>query len=56
MKARILTAVALIALAILGIGPIPTTTLIIIYVVMLRPRWFKELVDAIYGYGEYKRK
>jgi hypothetical protein len=50
MKTRILTALALVALAILGIGPIPTTTLIVIYVVIFRPKWFKELVDAIYEY------
>ncbi len=48
MKARIITALALIVLALLGIGPIPTTTLIIIYVVVFRPRWFKRLVDTIY--------
>jgi hypothetical protein len=52
MKARIVTALALVVLAILGIGPIPTTSLIVIYVVVFRPRWFKELVDAIYAYDE----
>jgi len=56
MKARILTALSLVALGIIGIGPIPTTTLIIIYVVIFRPQWFKELVDAIYEYGENERK
>jgi len=42
-------ALVLVVLAILGIGPIPTTTLIIIYVVIVRPRWFKNLIDTIYA-------
>lgn len=28
--------------------PVPGTTLIMLYVVLFRPRWFKRLVDAIY--------
>ena len=52
MMTRIATALALVVLAIIGIGPIPTTSLITIYVVIFRPRWFKHLVDTIYQYGK----
>lgn len=48
MTTRIMTALVLIGLAVLGIGPIPTTSLIAIYVVIFRPGWFKHLVDTIY--------
>ncbi|MDO9422658.1 MAG: hypothetical protein Q7T40_00495 [Methylobacter sp.] len=48
MKTRIMTALVLIVLAIIGIGPIPTTSLIAVYVVIFRPSWFKHLVDTIY--------
>ena len=48
MITRIMTALLLLVLAIIGIGPIPTTSLITIYVVLFRPSWFKHLVDTIY--------
>ena len=48
MMTRIMTALVLVVLAIIGIGPIPTTSLIAIYVVVIRPSWFKHLVDTIY--------
>ncbi len=48
MRTRIITALILIVLAIIGIGPIPTTSLIAVYVVIFRPNWFKHLVDTIY--------
>ncbi|MGR9072652.1 MAG: hypothetical protein ACU833_06260 [Gammaproteobacteria bacterium] len=48
MLLRIKTLLVLIVLMIVGIGPIPTTSLICIYAVILRPRWFKSLVDRIY--------
>lgn len=48
MKTRIITALVLIALAIIGISPIPTTSLIAVYIVIFRPSWFKHLVDTIY--------
>ena len=48
MITRIMTALVLVVLAIIGIGPIPTTSIITIYVVIFRPGWFKHLVDTIY--------
>jgi hypothetical protein len=45
---RLLTALFLILMAILGIGPFPTTSLIAVYIVLFRPRWFKTLIDKIY--------
>lgn len=48
MFLRVKTLFVLIILAIIGIGPIPTTSLICIYVVIFRPGWFKTLVDNIY--------
>ncbi len=46
--ARILTALFLVLMALIGIGPIPTTSLIGMYIVIFRPRWFKDLMDTIY--------
>ena len=48
MLLRIKMLFVLIILAILGVGPVPTTSLIGIYVVIFRPSWFKSLVDKIY--------
>lgn len=48
MMTRIVAALVLLVLAIIGIGPVPTTSLMAIYVVIFRPRWFKHLVDTIY--------
>ena len=48
MMTRAMTSLVLVVLAIIGIGPIPTTSLIAIYVVIFRPSWFKHLVDTIY--------
>ncbi len=48
MKARTVTALALVVMGIIGIGPVPTTSLLIFFVVIFRPRWFKQLVDTIY--------
>jgi hypothetical protein len=36
-------------IAILEIGPIPFTPLVLIWVVLFRPLWFYELVLKIYG-------
>lgn len=46
---RIITALILIVFAIIGIGPIPTSSLIALYVVIFRPKWFKRLIDNIYA-------
>ncbi|MCH9699314.1 MAG: hypothetical protein K0U68_14520 [Gammaproteobacteria bacterium] len=48
MLLRAITLVTLIILAIIGMGPVPTTSLVCIYAVIFRPRWFKTLVDKIY--------
>lgn len=49
MGVRIKCAIALIILTLLGLGPMPITSVIGLYVVFARPRWFKELVLAIYA-------
>jgi hypothetical protein len=48
MMTRIKTSLVLVILAIIGIGPMPTSSLIAIYVVVFRPSWFKQLVDTLY--------
>jgi len=45
---RLLTILVLLGLVIFSFLPIPGTTLIMLYVVLFRPRWFKRLVDRIY--------
>ncbi|MGZ5576126.1 MAG: hypothetical protein ACXWEV_04540 [Methylobacter sp.] len=45
---RILCILALIAISILEISPIPITPVLLIYVVLFRPPWFYELVIKIY--------
>ncbi len=45
---RLVTLLVLSVLVIFSFTPIPGTTLIMIYVVLFRPRWFKHLVDLIY--------
>ncbi|MCQ8117374.1 hypothetical protein [Methylomonas rosea] len=45
---RIQCAIAFIVFMLFSIGPIPITSSIGLYVVIFRPRWFKELVDKIY--------
>lgn len=39
---------ALILLSILEIAPVPILGLLGLYIVLLRPRWFLELVEKIY--------
>lgn len=48
MGTRIKCLIALIALSILEIGPVPIMGAIGVYVVIFRPQWFKNLVDDIY--------
>jgi hypothetical protein len=38
----------LILLTVLGLGPLPLTSVIGIYIVLARPPWFKELVLKLY--------
>ncbi len=47
--ARLLTLLVLGVLVIFSFAPVPGTTLIMLYVVLFRPRWFKNLVDLIYA-------
>ena len=45
---RIKCALVLIGLTLLGLGPMPVTSLIGLYIVVFRPQWFKQLVERIY--------
>jgi len=56
MAVRIKCAIVLIILTLLGLGPMPVTSVIGLYVVFARPRWFKELVLAIYAEDEGKQE
>jgi len=47
-KARFMSGLVLIVFAVLGVGPVPITSTIGLFVVIFRPRWFKQLVDNIY--------
>jgi hypothetical protein len=49
MRTRNKCLAVLTVLAILGIGPIPTTTLLAFYIVLARPAWFKQLVLRLYA-------
>jgi len=39
----------LLLFALLDIGPVPITALTGIFIVFFRPRWFKQLVNHLYG-------
>jgi hypothetical protein len=52
MSARAKCLAALTVFALLGIGPIPTTTLLGFYVVLRRPLWFRDLIMALYAESE----
>ncbi len=45
---RITCLIVLILLTLFGLGPMPITSVVGIYVVLVRPRWFKDLVERIY--------
>lgn len=49
MSARTKCLAALTVLAILGIGPLPTTTLLAFYIVLRRPQWFRDLMADLYA-------
>jgi hypothetical protein len=38
----------LILLTLLGLGPLPITSVVGLYIVVARPRWFWEVVRKIY--------
>ena len=46
---RILCLLILIFIAILEIGPVPISGLLLMWVVLFRPQWFYDLVQKIYG-------
>jgi hypothetical protein len=46
---RFVYLLCLIIIAIIEIGPVPITPLMLIWVVLLRPQWFYDLVLKIYG-------
>jgi hypothetical protein len=48
MNLRIKLLIVLILLTVLGIGPMPVTSVIGIYVVLFRPAWFKRMVIRLY--------
>ncbi|WP_446811957.1 hypothetical protein ACH50O_10465 [Methylomonas sp. 2BW1-5-20] len=45
---RFKCAALFIVLILFSIGPVPITSSIGLYVVIFRPRWFKDLVEKIY--------
>ncbi len=49
---RLLTILVLLVMVVFSFTPVPGTTLIMLYVVLFRPRWFKRLVDRIYEEAE----
>ncbi len=49
---RLLTILVLLIMVVFSFTPVPGTTLIMLYVVLFRPRWFKRLVDLIYEEAE----
>ena len=50
---RISTALVLIILMLTSVVPSPITSSICLYVVIFRPRWFKNLTDRIYADKEF---
>jgi hypothetical protein len=48
MGLRIKLLIVLVLLTVLGIGPMPVTSVIGIYVVLFRPAWFKRMVLRLY--------
>ncbi len=45
---RLICVLVLLLITVLEIGPIPITGLLLIWVVLFRPRWFYNLVMKIY--------
>jgi hypothetical protein len=48
LNLRIKLLIVLVLLTVLGIGPMPVTSVIGIYVVLFRPAWFKRMVMKLY--------
>ena len=49
LSARIKCAFVLIILTVIGLGPFPVTSTIGLFIVIFRPKWFKNHVDNIYA-------
>ncbi|QWF69635.1 hypothetical protein KEF85_09620 [Methylomonas paludis] len=39
---------ALLLLTVLDISPVPVSSLLLLYVFLLRPFWFKKLIERLY--------
>lgn len=46
---RLISGLVLALLIILHVIPVPLLEVLVLYVVLNRPKWFKNLVDTIYG-------
>ncbi|MGR9108931.1 MAG: hypothetical protein ACU843_18610 [Gammaproteobacteria bacterium] len=46
---RLKTFLVLLLFSAVGIGPIPVTSTLGLFIVLFRPHWFKKLVDRIYA-------
>jgi hypothetical protein len=52
MSIRIICLAVLILISILDFAPFPVGSLLAIYIVLMRPVWFKDVVNALYGEGK----
>jgi len=48
MKTRIFTILFLLLMSIASFLPFPTTTLLCLFAAIVRPPWFKRVVDEVY--------
>lgn len=48
MSLRIKLLIVLVLLTVMGLGPMPVTSVVGIYVVLFRPAWFKRMVLKLY--------
>ena len=46
---RIKCSFVFLLLMLIDIGPVPITAMTGLFILIFRPRWFKDLVDRIYG-------
>lgn len=53
-RVRIICALILLVFSVLGVGPIPITSTIGLFVVIFLPVWFKQLIDDLYADKEYR--
>jgi len=52
MSTRAKCLIALIGLMILDIFPLPVVGMIGLYVIVKRPRWFRDMVNRLYDEGD----